>query len=592
MTPTSKLITACVMSLTIGGEFAAHAANLPQLPQRQVDVTMPTVNGTTLNATCATLQAQLNAAAALNVNLTHQIILATGTTCTGPYKLPSHTGGTGWILIKGPNYASLPASGTRVKLSDAALMPTVKYGSDGIAHDGTFSAETGAQRYRIIGINNIQDSTKVPNWAYFTTGFNNQNALNTGYIIIDRVIVQDTDINHASIRAFYLNADLGNTAIIDSYVTGIKDVGRTSDTQAVLITANPGPILIRNNFLRASGENIMTGGGGTPSAGLVPSDLTIQLNTIDKDPAWCCTLQWLQKTLLELKCSNRVLIEANDFLNMPWDDGGNTFRLTVRGNSGSQPGGDPWCETSDITIRYNLAANVTNFINSYGSDDGGPGFQSKHSKRWYIHDNLIYGLGWSCGGGGSCGRFYQIQGGGQGTNCTDPTPTCKNENLTIAHNTIDNIAEAMLYMDEAGFGGINLDFRDNLINVNGGRGAYSSALWGTNVLTSGWGATWNWANNRLATIGGGESTSLYPQGTNSYPASYTTFLWTNRAARDYTLQAGSPAKGAASDGTDQGVNFSAYNAVRAGGSGGSAGGGSGTDLTPPATPQNVNISIN
>ena len=191
MTPTSKLITACVMSLTIGGEFAAHAANLPQLPQRQVDVTMPTVNGTTLNATCATLQAQLNAAAALNVNLTHQIILATGTTCTGPYKLPSHTGGTGWILIKGPNYASLPASGTRVKLSDAALMPTVKYGSDGIAHDGTFSAETGAQRYRIIGINNIQDSTKVPNWAYFTTGFNNQNALNTGYIIIDRDIVVD-----------------------------------------------------------------------------------------------------------------------------------------------------------------------------------------------------------------------------------------------------------------------------------------------------------------------------------------------------------------------------------------------------------------
>src|ERR1700704_2578450 len=83
MIPMRKLLTACVMSLAVGGEFVANAATLPQLPQKQVDTTMPTVTGLTLNATCATLQAQIDVAAALNVNLTHQVILATDTTCTG-----------------------------------------------------------------------------------------------------------------------------------------------------------------------------------------------------------------------------------------------------------------------------------------------------------------------------------------------------------------------------------------------------------------------------------------------------------------------------------------------------------------------------
>ena len=223
MTPMSKFFTACVcvMSLTIGSELAAHAATspqvtLPQLPRAQVDVTMPTVTGSTLNATCATLQAQLNAAAALNVNLTHEVMLATGTTCTGPYKLPAHSGGTGWILIKGPNFASLPPSGTRVSPSDAALMPSVKYGESG-NYTGAFAAQTDAQRYRIIGINIVQNDTVgccpsfssgfEVNWALVVLGHNNQSATNTGYFILDRVLMRDTNATHSTYHAVYGEAD-------------------------------------------------------------------------------------------------------------------------------------------------------------------------------------------------------------------------------------------------------------------------------------------------------------------------------------------------------------------------------------------------
>lgn len=576
-----KLLTIHAMSLIIGGWLTAHAETLPQLPNKQVDVTMPSVTGSTFNATCATLQTQLNAAAALNVNLTHQIILATGTTCTGPYKLPSHTGGTGWILITGKNYANLPPSGTRVKPADATLMPQIRYGErdEGpFTHVGAFSAQTGAQRYRIIGIDMVQDSTKSPNWAFVVMGYNNQNALNTGYIILDRVIMRDTNSTHETIRAVLGDAQLGHTAMIDSYVAGIKDIGNDNDTQAWLSISNPGPILIQNNFLEASGENLMLGGGDPSSESVMPKDVTIRRNTFSKNRAWWGEGHYLTKTLLELKLGIRVLIEGNDFLDMPWNDGGWAFRLTVR----NQDGGAPYSEVSDITIRYNLFKNVTNGIIAFGADNAGTGILSKHSKRWHIHDNLFYGLGWLCGGGASCGGWILIQDGG--ASCTDTAPSCELQDLTIAHNTVDDIHEFTFYVVNTHQTG--LDFRDNLINAGGGRGAFSEALWGTNFLHTHYGATYTWANNRLAGIGGGEDTALYPQGTNSYPTSFANFMWTNRAARNYTLQAGSPAKNAASDGTDQGVNFSSYNAARVNGSAGGSGGG---DPTAPRPPQQLRI---
>ena len=118
---------------------------------------------------------------------------------------------------------------------------------------------------------------------------------------------------------------------------------------------------------------------------------------------------------------------------------------------------------------------------------------------------------------------------------------------------------------------LGLNFSDNLINSNGSYGIFGGGgtgitVFGTNLFNYGWGSTWTFVNNRIAGIGGNSlDSSSYPQGTNSYPADVSSFLFTNRAARDYTLQSGSPAKGAASDGTDQGVNFAAYNAARSGG---------------------------
>ena len=558
-----------ILGALLFGMGTAQATTLPTLPTANVNTTMPTVTGSTLQATCATLQAQINAAAALNVNLTHEIILATGTTCTGPYKLASHTGGTGWILIKGSGYANLPAAGTRVSPTDAASMPMVKYGTDGVSHDGAFSAQAGAQRYRIIGMNMVQDSALEPNQHFVSMGYGNQAATNTGYIIIDRSLLRDTDAGHSTYRGVRDDAQLGNTAVIDSYISGIKGIGKES--QAILAISNAGPILIQNNFLEAAGENVMFCGGQPSSQVTMPQDGTIRLNTFQVNPAWWARGGgFVVKALFELKCGLRVLFEGNTLENTAWDGEGKVIRLTPR----AETAGFTYIEVSDITIRYNLIRNVTNAFLTMGSDDGGNGplFHSMHSKRWYIHDNLIYGLGHLCGGGSSCGEFYSISAGSNQAGCTDPTPTCKMEDLTIAHNTVDNINGNgwVTYVDNAGH--VNLDYKDNLINSNGSYGIYGISAGVTynavTLLNTVWaGPTWSFLNNSVAGIGGnGLASSTWPQGNgNTYPSNFSSFLWTNPASGDYTLQTGSPAKGTASDGTDKGVNFAAFNTARAGG---------------------------
>lgn len=572
----------------------ALAVTLPTAPAATVDVTMPTVNGTTYNATCANLQSQLDAAAAANVNLTHEIILATGTTCTGPYVLPSHTGGTGWILIKGTNYASLPAAGTRVTLTDIALFPVIQYyENNSTGHMGAFSAATGANRYRIIGIKGVQNDTcsgcnlAGTNYVGFvTTGYGGANSTNTGYIIIDRSAYIDSSSTHSTHQGVMLQADNGNTAVIDSYIDGVKANARDADTQCILSTANAGPILIRNNFLRCAGENVMFGGGGTPSAALVPRDATITLNTFTKDLAWAPGGNELIKTELELKCGVRVLIEGNQFFNMPWDDGGYVFRLEARGQGGFQAPAEPWCEVSDVAIRSNLGSNVTNWIVSFGSDDF---YGTKHSKRWAITNNLIYGLSYptqpsSCAtNNGVCGAFYTIQNGAiNSTACTDPTPTCQMENLTIAHNTVNGVGSWILSDIPTTQDQIGLDFSNNLIggctNCSGMFRITPTQLYGSAMLAANWPGGYTMVNNLMQCCPSpGLDSTNYPQGTNVYTGN-TTGWWTNVAANDYTVPVTSPGYHTASDGTDKGVNFTTYNAAMAGISSGatSVGGTSGT----------------
>src|SRR6266567_9322946 len=98
----------------------------PELPRVFLDTTLVPPTGKTIAvAGGGDVQAALNAAQPGDV-----ITLEAGATFTGPFTLPNKTG-IGWItvLTSGPD-TSLPAPGTRVTPSYAAVMPKIVAGSN------------------------------------------------------------------------------------------------------------------------------------------------------------------------------------------------------------------------------------------------------------------------------------------------------------------------------------------------------------------------------------------------------------------------------------------------------------------------------
>ena len=73
-------------------------------------------------------------------------------------------------------------------------------------------------------------------------------------------------------------------------------------------------------------------------------------------------------------------------------------------------------------------------------------------------------------------------------------------------------------------------------------------LWANNVFTGPWPTSGGWTD------------AMMPQGNgNSYPDSEADIGYVNLAAGDYRLSPTSPYKGAASDGTDIGVDWAEFN---------------------------------
>ena len=589
MAPMSKFITACVISLTIGSELAAYAVTLPTLPLAQVDVTMPTVTGTTYPVTsCGTVQSTINTAAAADLTKTHAVDILASLSCAGTFTLPSRSGATGWLLIRSASYATLPAAHTRVGLGDLTNMPTFTGATTGV-----FVAATGASHYRFIGLSLLPAAATTD--LLIDMG---QGKASTGYFIVDRCILRDTGSSHQTKRAIWADARLGNTALVDSYISGIKYNG--SDSQAWLSITNPGPILIRNNFMEAAGENMMLCGadpfGISTDQTYLPKNVTVQQNTMSKDPAWLAST-WQMKTIFELKCGLRVLVEGNIFENMRYNQAieqSLAFRLTPRNDYASSPN---YIEVSDITIRYNIIRNVASWINSLPSDDGTvySGAYTNHSKRWDIHDNLVYGLGNGCSetGAAECGNMFRTTFGGADGTCFDWVPggTCKLQDFRFAHNTVDHVGDRF-WCVMAPNNERELDVSDNIfVQLTN-----SSEVWDCNSGTAGtgpismlntwWSSTWTWDHNTM--YGATNPTAArWPQGNNVYVTTIPQIGFSNRTCTvapcagsylDYQLASN---KNTASDGTDRGVNFTALNAALAGGSSG--------DLMPPAPPQNLTV---
>ena len=509
-------------------ETATASAVLPELPRVFLDTTYVEPAGRMLHVgQGADLQATINSAQPGDV-----ITLQPGAVFIGNFELPTRNSQSNpndpneWITIR-PAVSDfcLPLPENRITPEYANLLPKI------ISPNARAAIKTlpGARHYRLIGLEiSLADGEDYSGGLVLLgDGSAAQNTLETipHDLIVDRCYIHGNKINNVT-RGVALNS--ARSAVIDSYISEIHGIG--FDTQAICGWNGPGPFKIANNYLEGAGENVMLGGADPSIAGLIPSDVEFRGNHFFKPPRWRVGApdydgnHWSVKNLLELKNSQRVLIEGNVFENN-WSDAQDGFALVFK--SVNQDGTAPWSVTLDVTFINNIVRNSDGGINLLGLDTGQPG---DLMRRVLIRNNLWENLDGQRFGG-IPGRFLQLSN----------TP-----DVTVDHNTVLHSGNVISTYGTASpnFVYINNLSSHNEYGVKGdGEGTGNSTL--RLYLPSA-----VFTKNVLA---GGQS-DVYPPN-NFFPVRLNDVSFVNPDDGVYRLAANSPYRQAGSDGKDLGCDF-------------------------------------
>lgn len=345
------------------------------------------------------------------------ISLQAGAVFMGPFTLPEKSG-SAWITVQSSAMGKLPKSGVRVAPADAVNMPKLEALSGSV-----IQTASSAHNYRFIGVEMLPGTppisavSRVTHWLrsaltdtarpqsttpqaaaltdLVTLGTGDTSAATLpGYIIFDRCYIHG-DAQVGARRGIAMNSTY--TAVINSYLSDFKQTD--VDAQAIESWNGPGPFKIQNDYLEASGENLMFGGEDPSIQGLIPSDIEVLGNHFSKPPAWMAGnpafqgTAWSIKNILELKNARRVLVQGN-LLEYNWAQSQDGFSVlfTVRDQNGTAP----WSQVSDVTFTDNVIQHVADGINILGFDNNAA---SQQTQRILVADNLFQDVGGSWGDG-------------------------------------------------------------------------------------------------------------------------------------------------------------------------------------------------
>jgi len=316
-----------------------------------------------------------------------------------------------WIIIRtsAPD-TSLPAEGTRITpcyagvaqlpgrpsfncTSTKNVMAQLIY--TGKAGSGPIMFASGANHYRFIGL----EVTRLAGKAFISDLIGPSQDSPADHIVLDRMWVHGTAHDETT-RGVYL-AGITSAAVVDSYFTDFHCVSMTgscTDAQAVGGGGRnfpAGPYRIFDNFLEASGENILFGGGEATTS---PADIEIRQNHLFKPLIWMPGhpgfvggtngRPFVVKNNFELKNAERVLFEGN-ILEYTWggfSQFGYSIVLTPKNQAvGISTNSCPACRVTDVTIRYSTVSHAAAGINIANavSDNGGI---AAAGGRYSIHD--------------------------------------------------------------------------------------------------------------------------------------------------------------------------------------------------------------
>src|ERR1043166_6562702 len=343
------------------------------------------------------------------------IVLQAGSSYLGPFTLPDKGPSSEFITVRTSTPDSqLAATTGRVSPSDSPLLPKLLSPDSG---EAALQTSPGAHHWRLGGveIRSVNASSQVYDLVKLGDGTSAQDSLDKvpHHLILDRCLVTAFPTQTLKRGVALQSAE---TTITGCYIAGFKSADQ--DAQAVAGWNGPGPFPVINNYLEASGENLIFGGATASIAGLVPSDIEIRHNLLSKPLSWrqsdpsYAGVRWGVKNLFELKSARHVIVEANVFENN-WGDvnsGYGTINLTVRGDRGPQG------TREDVTFTNNVVRHAPNGFNVLGQDTYQPS-QRGHDLR--IVNNVfvdIDGARWT-----GDGQWIKISN----------TP-----NVTVDHNTV------------------------------------------------------------------------------------------------------------------------------------------------------------
>jgi hypothetical protein len=314
-----------------------------------------------------------------------EILLASGATYMGTFTLP-RKGSDQFIVIRtDASPEMLPGPGVRTSPSYSGVLAKIK--SAGTS--GAMTAEAGAHHWRFENVEFEANPVGVGDIVVLG-GSQSQTVASQmpHHIVLDRIYMHG-DPTYGQKRGVALNA--GYTEIVNSYISDIKSRGQ--DAQAIAGWNGTGPYLIENNYLEASGENVLFGGADPSIRDLVPSDIAIRRNVVAKPLAWR-DAGWLVKNSLELKNASRVVIEGNVFENV-WLSGQVGFAILF--TPANQDGRAPWSVVEDVAFRNNVVRHAGGGVNMTGVDHvSGSG----RTQLIQITNNLFYDIGSVWGGAG------------------------------------------------------------------------------------------------------------------------------------------------------------------------------------------------
>jgi len=369
------------------------------------------------------LQAALN-----TVQCGDTIALQAGATFTGTFRFPALScDDRHWIVVRSSApIGALPGEGHRLTpcyAGIASLPGRPQYPCNNprnvlaklVAASimGPVIFRNGANHYRLIGLELVRMASATKSAV---TLMSVEPGGTANHIVLDRSWLHGTAQDET--RGGFNLSGTNHVAVVDSYFSDFHCVAVTGACMEAHALGGgsgnyqDGPYKIEDNFLEASGQAILFGGG---PANATPSDITIRFNHFFKPWMWmkgntpfqggASGHPFIVRHALELKNATRVLIENNLIENVWGGFGESGYAVLLNAkNQHVASGGDvcPSCEVTDVTIRYPRISHASGGIQMETalSGNGRDGAPAETGARYSIHDVVMDDISRRYNGGG------------------------------------------------------------------------------------------------------------------------------------------------------------------------------------------------